>query len=156
MTVLYIIVSINAIKQFLTIFKHLLVWGFGVLGVRQNDQTLLPAMRRELREETGIQPADIDEQFCLGVVYDVMSPHGELCFLTRLNISLAEAHQRVPEDNEIQHLLSLYVTKESLREVHVDIYGNISATGEPNLLMYGALKFGERWFEEVMEYLNYS
>jgi len=109
------------------------------------------AMRREIREETGILYTDIREQFCLGAVYDVMSPHGELCFLTRLNISLAEVRQRVPEDNEIQQLLSLYVTKESLREFVLKNHGNISATGEPNLLMYGAVRFGEEWFEEVME-----
>ncbi len=80
--------------------------------------------------------------------------HGELCFFTKLNISLAEVHTRTPEDDEIQQLLSLYVTEESLREFVVSNHGNISATGEPNLLMYGGLKFGEGWFEEVMEYLS--
>src|SRR5207248_1054112 len=36
------------------------------------------AMRREIREETGIQLADIREQYCLGVVYDAATPHGEV------------------------------------------------------------------------------
>jgi hypothetical protein len=112
------------------------------------------AMRREIREETGIQSTDIREQYCLGAVYDVTTPHGELCFLTRLNIALAEVHQKVPEDDEIQHLLSLYVTQESLREFVLTNHGNISATGEPNLLMYGAVMFGEGWFEETMEALS--
>src|ERR1700726_421462 len=52
------------------------------------------AMYRELREETGIQPADIKEQFCLGAVYDVINPHSELCFLTHLHTSLAEVLTR--------------------------------------------------------------
>lgn len=108
------------------------------------------AMRREIREETGIQRSDIREQYCLGSVYDVGTPHGELCFLTRLNIPLSEVHRRNPEDNEIQELLTLCLTEESLRDFLLTNHGNISATGEPNLLMYGALRFGEQWFEEIM------
>ena len=107
-------------------------------------------MLREIREETGIQLSDISEQYCLGAVYDVGTPHGELCFLTKLHIPLAKVHMRTPEDHEIQQLLSLYVTPESLREFIVENHGNISATGEPNLLMYGGLRFGEEWFGEVM------
>ncbi len=109
------------------------------------------AMRRELREETGIQSSDIREQYCLGAVYDLVHPHGELCFLTTLNITLAEVHTRVPEDNEIQQLLSLHVTEKSLRDFILTNHGNISSTGKPNLLMYGAVRFGEKWFGEVMQ-----
>jgi 8-oxo-dGTP pyrophosphatase MutT (NUDIX family) len=108
------------------------------------------AIHREIREETGIQAADIAEQHCLGVVYDLATPHAELCFLTRLNIPLHEVHQRVPEENEIKQLLSLSITEETLRDFILTNHGNISATGEPNLLMYGALKFGESWFEEII------
>jgi hypothetical protein len=108
------------------------------------------AICREIREETGIQLPDIREQYCLGVVYDVATPHGEICFLTRLNIPLAEVYQRVPEEDEIKRLESLFVTDESLRDFLIKNHGNISATGEPNLLMYGGVRFREEWFEEVM------
>src|SRR5439155_10784048 len=73
------------------------------------------AIRREIREETGIQAADIAEQYCLGVVYDLATPHAELCCLTRLNIPLHEVRQRVPEENEIKQLLSLHVTGQRCR-----------------------------------------
>ena len=111
------------------------------------------AISREIREETGIGLKDIQEQYCLGVVYDLTMPHGEMCFLTCLNIALQEVQQRVPEEDEIQQLLSLYITRESLRDFLLTHHGNISATGEPNLLMYGALRFGEEWLDEVMERL---
>jgi hypothetical protein len=107
------------------------------------------AIRREIREETGIRRSDIREQFCLGVVYDTTTPHAEMCFLTRLAIPLAEVHDRIPEEDEIKHLEMLLVTKESLRDFMLQNHGNISATGEPNLLMYGGLRFGEAWFEEM-------
>ena len=112
------------------------------------------AICREIREETGIQLKDISEQYSLGVVYDLTTPHAEMCFLTRLNISLEEVYRRVPEEKEIQQLLSLYITKGSLLHYVLANHGNISATGEPNLLMYGAVRFGEEWFEEVMERLS--
>ena len=112
------------------------------------------AICREIREETGIQLKDISEQYSLGVVYDLTTPHAEMCFLTRLNISLEEVYRRVPEEKEIQQLLSLYITKGSLLHFVLANHGNISATGEPNLLMYGAVRFREEWFEEVMERLS--
>jgi 8-oxo-dGTP pyrophosphatase MutT (NUDIX family) len=112
------------------------------------------AICREIREETGIQLSDIREQYCLGVVYDVVTPHAEMCFLTQLNIPLVEVYQRVPEEDEIKRLESLFVTKESLRDFLLKNHGNISATGEPNLLMYGGVRFGEEWFEKLMGRLN--
>lgn len=111
------------------------------------------AISREIREETGIQSADIREQYCLGAVYDVTLPHCELCFLTRLNIPLQEVHTRVPEEDEIKQLHTLHVTAESLRDFIFTNHGNISPTGEPNLLMYGAVRFGEGWWDEVMKQL---
>lgn len=109
------------------------------------------AMRREIREETGIQAADIQSQHCLGVVYDVAIPHAEFCFLTRLSIPLSTVLTRTPEEDEIKQLHTLHVTAQSLREFIVANHGNISATGEPNLLLYGKVKFGEAWFDEVMK-----
>ncbi len=112
------------------------------------------AMRREIREETGVQLEDISTQYCLGAVYDVATPHGELCFLTQLHITLDEVRRREPEDREIKHLHSLYVTPASLHDFIMQHHGNISASGEPNLLLYGKLKFGDQWFERVMEQIR--
>lgn len=108
------------------------------------------AMRREIREETGIQSTDISEQYALGIVYDLATPHAEICFLTRLHIPLSQVQTRQSEDDEIKQLHTLQVTAESLRTFILDHHGNISATGEPNLLLYGTWKFGMSWYEEIM------
>jgi hypothetical protein len=112
------------------------------------------AICREIREETGIQLSDIREQHCLGVVYDVATPHAEMCFLTQLTIPLAQVHTRIPEEDEIKQLETLFVTPASLRDFLLKHHGNISATGEPNLLVYGAVRFGEEWFEDVLKHLT--
>ena len=121
---------------------------------RERDTSTRPdpflAMRREIREETGVREDDIREQFCLGAVYDLATPHPELVFLTTLRIPLAEVQQRTPEDDEIKQLHTLAVTASSLRDFILAHQGNISATGEPNLLLYGRLRFGEEWFREMM------
>lgn len=109
------------------------------------------AVRREIHEETGVLPTDIRQQYCFGAAYDLLTPHAELCFLTQLNIPLATVLDRTPLDREIKRLRSLESTAEGLRAFILEHHGNISATGEPNLLMYGAWKFGEEWFEEAVE-----
>ncbi len=111
------------------------------------------AMRREIREETGIRQEDIQEQYCLGVVYDLATPHGEICFLTRLHIPLTEVQTRQPEDDEVQHLQFLRGTSEEVQAFLLANHGNISATGEPNLLLYYKEKFGTEWYEPFMEEL---
>lgn len=113
------------------------------------------AMLREIQEETGIQAEDVNEQSCLGIVYDLILPHAELCFLTRLHISLATImHERTPKDQEIKRLQSLQITATRLRDFIVQHHGNISPSGEPNLLFYGTHKFGLPWFTEVMNHIG--
>lgn len=121
-------------------------------AIQSNLPDPFAAVRREIREETGIQAEDIRDQYCLGVVYDLATPHGEIIFLTRLHIPLQVVlDERTPEEQEIKQLQTLAVTKESLRTFILQQHGNISATGEPNLLFYGAWKFGEEWLQEIME-----
>ena len=128
--------------------RYHVIGGFFERDLDQPDP--FAAIRREIREETGIQASDIRDQYCLAIVYDLATPHAELCFLTRLHIPLQEVLIREPEDDEVKQLQSLQVTSESLRDFILRHHGNISATGEPNLLQYGAWKFGETWFEEMM------
>jgi hypothetical protein len=73
----------------------------------------------------------------------------------RSQIPRAEVHKRQPEDDEIQHLLSLPIAAESLRTFLLNHHGNISATGEPNLILYGRWKFGVTWYEDVMQQLTH-
>ena len=120
------------------------------LDSKENIPDPFAAMNREMREETGIRSEDIREQYCLGLVYDTLLPHPELCFVTRLKIPLAVASKRKPEDNEVKALRVLRVTAASLKESILANHGNISPTGEAALILYGSWKFGTGWFDEVM------
>lgn len=135
--------------------RYHVIGGFFERGLDTSERPdPFQAITREIREETGIQSVDIREQYCLGAVYDLATPHAELCFLTLLNITLAEVYTRTPEEDEIKNLESLQVTAESLRAFILSHHGRISATGEPNLLWYGALRFGEEWYQELMAHIQ--
>ena len=122
----------------------------GVDNAKNASPHPFAAMNREMREETGIQESDIREQLCLGVVYDTLVPHPELCFVTRLNIPLTTVSKRKPEDNEVKELRMLRVNATTLKENIQANHSNISPTGEAALVLYGTWKFGEGWFKEVM------
>jgi 8-oxo-dGTP pyrophosphatase MutT (NUDIX family) len=125
--------------------RYHVIGGFFERGRDTNAQRLpdpFQAIQREIREETGIQASDISEQYCLGLVYDLITPHSELCFLTRLHIPFSEVLSRQPEDDEIKKLHTVSATSESLRQFLQAQHGNISATGEANLLLYEAWKKG--------------
>ncbi|GCE26623.1 hypothetical protein KDA_21070 [Dictyobacter alpinus] len=137
--------------------RYHVIGGFFERGLDTTEHQLpdpFAAMQREILEETGIQATDIREQICLGLVYDLATPHAELCFLTRLHIPLTMVLQRKPEDHEIKNLQTLHVSATSLQQFLLEKHGNISATGEPNLLFYGALKFGESWLETVISAIS--
>ena len=74
--------------------------------------------------------------------------------MTQNKIPLAEFSKMIPEEDEIKQLEVLKVTEVSLREFLLQNHGNISATGEPNLMIYGGVRFGEEWFAEIMEKLS--
>lgn len=114
------------------------------------------AVRREIREETGIQAEDIQTLHCLGAAYDLLMPHGEILFLARLNIPLAEVLRREPEEDEIKELKTLHVSAESLKTFLLEHHGRISATGEPNLLLYGALRYGQDWLTPILRSIEPS
>ncbi|GHO44299.1 NUDIX hydrolase [Ktedonospora formicarum] len=132
------------------------IGGFFERGLDMDERLPDPfaAICREIREETGIQAEDIHSQYCLGAAYDMLMPHGELLFLTHLNIPLAEVLQREPEEDEIKELKTLHVSEASLKNFLLEHHGHISPTGEPNLLLYGALRYGQDWLIPILHHIE--
>ncbi len=112
------------------------------------------AVLREIHEETGILAEDIATQRCFGAVYDLLTPHGELCFFTQLHIPLATVLTRTPLDHEIKNLNTLTASAEKLEAFIRSNHRNISTTGEANLLMYGGWRFGEAWLSRLLEWIG--
>lgn len=134
--------------------RYHIISGFFERETTTNEPDPFVAMTREIHKKTGIQSADIRLQCCLGVAYDLLTPHAALCFHTFLKIPLAAVREYIPYESEIKQLHSLAVTIESLRAFILQNHGVLSATGEASLLMYGASMFGYAWFQEMMERIS--
>jgi 8-oxo-dGTP pyrophosphatase MutT (NUDIX family) len=71
----------------------------GSLEVRES-MNLFDDVRRELREEIGFEPADIESILCCGLVEDQLLRHPEAVFLVRSSQTAAEILRRIdPEEH---------------------------------------------------------
>jgi 8-oxo-dGTP pyrophosphatase MutT (NUDIX family) len=104
------------------------------------------AIAREVCEETGLKLPK-SSFVCTGLVYDVLTPHPELCFSTRSTDSFHVEKGFERSDGEIRALEFLEDSPESLGSFIRKNHGRISATGEPSLLLYGLNAYGEEWFD---------
>jgi len=120
---------------------------------RDRDAQSLPllapsAIAREVAEELGLTVRP--EAFtCLGLVYDLPTPHPELCFYTRVPVQSEDLRKVLPPEREAE---STHFIPNDPRALHSFILENrdcLSATGEPALLLYGKRIHGEQWFSDL-------
>ncbi|MDO8674009.1 MAG: NUDIX hydrolase [Dehalococcoidia bacterium] len=107
------------------------------------------AIQREVREETGL---DLDHSrfTCLALVYDRITPHPELCFTAPISLTFDEVRQLQGTDGEVNRLEFIEDSPASLRNFILANHGNISATGEPCLILYGKRRFGRGWHNDLL------
>lgn len=111
------------------------------------------AIQREVREEVGLRLARRRFE-CLGLVYDLATPHPELCFAASVDSRFDRICRRRGTDGEVQHLEFVEASGEALRAFILANHGNISATGEPCLILYGRRRFGPDWYEAIQAELR--
>jgi 8-oxo-dGTP pyrophosphatase MutT (NUDIX family) len=114
------------------------------------------AVAREAHEELGIH-LEYESVQLLGLVYDLATPHPELCFSTDVPYSFRDVETCVKyarTDGEVKRIEGISSTAKKLRNFILENHGRISATGEPCLLLYGRHTFGEGWYREMMEALS--
>jgi 8-oxo-dGTP pyrophosphatase MutT (NUDIX family) len=105
------------------------------------------AMRREIREEVGI---DIDDIVCTGLIYDQTAPHPELCFYAKSSLTFAEIVKCQPADIEVISWLSIDDNPETLAGYIKANFDNIAVPGLANLIFYGKYKYGDSWSRELI------
>lgn len=111
---------------------------------------------REVEEEVGLKlPAHAVR--LTGVVYDLITPHPELCFCAESNLSSREITRiflRSEKDHEVEKLSYIDASKEKLGEFIVSRRRVTSVTGQACLLLYGKHKYGAAWFRTVLDSLD--
>lgn len=109
------------------------------------------AIARELEEELGgIQPVP-NTLRPIGLVYDCVYQHPELCFSAELKESLAEITETSQSTPEFNVVLEVYDRPEDLMSFLCTETSRIVPTGKAALLLYGHRTFGSDWFLEAQQ-----
>lgn len=108
---------------------------------RGTDDNPFAAVARELREETGL-PAPAQSFLCLGLIYDRLHPHYELCFVLRTDHTFTELSGLEPLEAECARLESIPDSLDALDAFLVEHHGLMSPTGEGCLALYAAFRRG--------------
>lgn len=106
------------------------------------------AMAREVREETELE-IDPREFLVLGLAYDRLLPHPELCLTVSTPMSFAEVARHVPRDGEVVHLESVGADAASLSAFLLANRNDLTPSGEACLTMYGVWRYGDGWNAEL-------
>lgn len=110
---------------------------------RGRDADPFTAMARELREEVGLA-LDPARLLGLGLAYDCLHPHLELCFAARADRSSRELLRMRPAEVEASGLEFVPDTGEALETFLGRYHGKMSPTGEACLVLYRDLTERDR------------
>ncbi len=126
----------------------------GAIEPRGESVNLFVEVRRELREELSLNDQDIAEIRCTGIVEDTTLRHPEMMFAVRSNRTRAEIESQVDAG---EHFASWSV-KAAADEVSALFRSRDAKLLTPvaiaSLLLFGRLKFGQKWFAENCLFFN--
>ena len=114
------------------------------------------AITREVKEEIGLELPTETIQL-LGVVYDLITPHPELCFCAKSNLSgkeITDVFFNCEKDREVEKLSYIDASPDNLAEFIVSQLPFTSVTGQACLTLYGKHNYGTEWFCKVMDSLG--
>lgn len=120
----------------------------GFVERNKDDANHIPspfqAISREIYEEVGLE-ISLNKITCLGIVYVETLPHPEMCFYALTNLTYDDIIKLEPEDMEVEHWRYIENNPDSLANFILANYDDIASPGLAGLLLYGEMRFGEKW-----------
>jgi 8-oxo-dGTP pyrophosphatase MutT (NUDIX family) len=113
------------------------------------------AIAREVKEEVGLKLRNDTIQL-IGMVYDLVTPHPEMCFCAESNLSSKEITNiflNSKKDREVDKLEYIVASEDKLAKFIHSGRSSTSVTGLACLTLYGKHKYGDRWFHNVIDAL---
>lgn len=107
---------------------------------RGKDMDPFAGMAREIEEEVGLTVSSSDLR-CLGLIYDCLHPHYDLCFAVRTALSFAELARLQPVEREVSYLQRLGDSAESLSTFLATQRERLVPTGAACLTLYTRLRW---------------
>jgi len=114
------------------------------------------AIIREVKEEVGLTLHNTTIQI-VGIVYDLITPHPEMCFCAESNLSSEEivyifAHSK--KDLEVNKLEFVDASADKLAQFILSQRHLTAVTGQACLTLYGKHTYGTPWFRKVIDALG--
>jgi 8-oxo-dGTP pyrophosphatase MutT (NUDIX family) len=113
------------------------------------------AIAREVKEEVGLK-LRADTIQLVGIVYDLITPHPEICFCTESNLSskeITDIFLNSETDREVDKLVYIDASEDRLAKFIISQRRFTSVTGQACLSLYGRHKYGTGWFRKVIDSL---
>jgi len=121
-------------------------------GERRVDGTfdVFESVRRELNEELAIEPADIADMVCLGLIHDTTIRQPELIFDVYLRLSRSQVEMRFGSDGPRQeHDAIVALADEPASAVpFIRSAPLIAPIAVGAICLHGRRCFGEAWYHE--------
>jgi 8-oxo-dGTP pyrophosphatase MutT (NUDIX family) len=114
------------------------------------------AIAREVKEEVGLK-LESDTIQLVGMVYDLVTPHPEMCFCAESNLSSTEITDiflNCEKDCEVDNLEYIDASEDKLATFIQSQRSLTSVTGQACLTLYGKHKYGTKWFRKVIDALS--
>lgn len=108
------------------------------------------AFLRELSEEKGILKEEVREILSLGLIYNKDYNQTYMPFKVKVSLSSKEVKTRSPSEEEFEKFCFVKVDSEAISNF---LYANkkkLSQTCSGNILLFGRYKFGNSWYEKML------
>jgi 8-oxo-dGTP pyrophosphatase MutT (NUDIX family) len=107
---------------------------------------------RELSEEAGVQPVDVAEIVCLGLIRDREIRQPELIFDVQIRQSREEMADRLREDDPEQEHAEIVVCRDAPEAIvpFIRAMGLMSPVAVGALFLHGQRSFGSGWHEQAI------
>ena len=116
-------------------------------------------VKRELKEEAGVEEGDLNDVSSLGILYNKTVNNPTFAFLGRSNLTSDEIRskngtQEVDSDDNVK-LRFIPNTQGEIEKMILWHAFSPSPSGAGTLALYGKGKFGDEWFDRIQERLSY-
>jgi len=130
--------------------RYFLVGGFMTPNDIKAGSSLFDGILREIEEETDIPTSSHLFTTCVGIVYDVVLPHPELCFTTAVREDFRTIQSYKPSDEEMMNLEYIDNDPEAIASWLMSLHPKqVVGTAEGCLLLHGLQAFGTAWFNNL-------
>jgi hypothetical protein len=113
-----------------------------------HDADVFAALRRELREELSLAPADLTDLRCLGIVADNRLKQPELIFAVDSNLSRSEIVSQL-DTTEHRSAYSIPATADGIDSALAADGDQMTPVAVASLLLWGRLRLGVDWYNAV-------